>query len=153
MKVVFIDLDGVLVLEKWGTPNWDKSCINQFQRLVKETDTNLVLSSSWRHQPTLIYHFMELVGNLQIPIDSVIGMTPDIGLFKRDVEIEAFLDKRAHARMMLNPSGDYIKRWVILDDEPEFFNSPRCLNHLVLTNPKEGLTEDKCNEIISRLNS
>jgi hypothetical protein len=54
MKVLFLDIDGVLNgLGCFTQPNahWiEPDCVNVLNRVIKDTDCKLVLSSSWRYQ-------------------------------------------------------------------------------------------------------
>lgn len=76
MKVLFLDVDGVLNSATWfasqppmAVTEVDATAVRRIQRIVAQTGAKVVLSSSWRHQP-------ELVAQLRaagVPIDD---MTP-----------------------------------------------------------------------------
>jgi len=141
MKILFLDIDGVLVLEKWGTPNWTKSCISALKQIYDEhPNLKIVISSTWRKKPNLIHAFMNMLEENEMRFD-VIGMTSDIGLLQRDREVMKYLDDLASARLLLNVS-DYVKNWAVLDDAPEFFgNNIISEDRLLFVSRHQGLTD------------
>lgn len=150
MRVIFIDIDGVLVLKDWGTPNWNALSCNALKLLCTEVpDLKLVLSSTWRHKPALVYHFMAMLQEWRIQ-NEVIGMTPDIALFKRDVEIMEYINNLARSRIMLDVK-DYVTDYVAIDDAPEFFNNnvmrPK---HIMIIDRNIGFTQEHAQHLIKR---
>jgi histidinol phosphatase-like enzyme len=56
MKVIFLDIDGVLNCKKTPNPRKlpyivDKRLLRRFKQLLARTNAKVVLSSSWRAQP------------------------------------------------------------------------------------------------------
>jgi hypothetical protein len=56
MKVIFLDIDGVLNCDKTPNPRKfpylvDKKLLTRFKRLLDRTKAKVVLSSSWRCDP------------------------------------------------------------------------------------------------------
>lgn len=53
MKILFLDIDGVLNGHEWKPLSQSntirRSCIYQLNRVIRETDCKIVLSSSWRY--------------------------------------------------------------------------------------------------------
>lgn len=118
MKVVFLDIDGVLVTartlkERNGRYKVaEPKCIYALNHLTTITETGIVLSSSWRFCGE---NEMRVIFNLWGVYAPIMGMTPDltrkdaVGIYHgvaRGYEIQAYL-------------GDHpdIERFVILDDE------------------------------------
>ena len=130
MKVIFLDIDGVLTSD--ATPNprnfpyiVDSDLLDRFRKLVNKTGATVVLSSTWRVDP---------VGRLaaefyKIPFSDVCPDMPDA---PRCEEMEAWL--RSHPE---------VTRYVVLDDAND------CLDELPLFQPssKTGLTEELANGI------
>src|SRR3954453_4989022 len=104
MKVVFLDIDGVLNSD--ATPNprklpyvVDRKLLRRFKTLLKRTGAKAVLSSTWRYDPAGLFS----ARHAGIPF---IGTTPDMPRRPRREEVLAWL--AAHPR---------VKRYAIIDDE------------------------------------
>jgi hypothetical protein len=88
MKVIFLDIDGVLNHEKWYRKRhqeikmddvvshypfyeFDPESINQLNRIIDETGANVVISSTWRHGRTIeqLQEILEKVGFRGVIID------------------------------------------------------------------------------------
>ena len=151
IRLCFIDVDGVLVLQNWGTPYWDTCSVYQFKRFLKACpDVKLVLSSTWRTKPDLIYAFMNMIYADSFLNNEVIGMTPVINLLSRDEEIITYLNKLAEARLLLNIE-DYVKDWVAVDDAPEFYNKGLIKDtNIEFVNRSIGFTADLADKLIKR---
>lgn len=150
MKYLFLDIDGVLNHNKWYESErlkelsptfirweqecFDPECVQRVNRILKETDARLVVSSSWRLDLELP-HIFAAVG---LPIDFDTTHTGDC-YDTRGEEIEGFLEE--------NPCENY----VILDDDTDF-TEKQLKNHFVHCSNKEGLTEEKTNQAIKILN-
>lgn len=138
MKVIFLDIDGVLDTLDSG---WklDSVLIQRLKDVVEETDAKIVLSSSWKigckdaedfrkkmnHPPYLIDYRNELVMWL---IDNVDDVTDNRGP-ARGNEIQ---------RWIYNHKAD-IESYVILDDDSDMLDHQ--LFNFVQTDTYEGLTE------------
>lgn len=106
MKVIFLDIDGVLNCKLTPNPRnfpyvIDRRLLARLQALVKRTRAKVVLSSSWRLDP---------IGRLAakhygVPVYDV---CPDRPKSARCTEIHKWL--RAHPR---------VSRYVVIDDEDD----------------------------------
>ena len=125
MKVIFLDIDGVLNCDM--TPNArnfpyivDESLLARFRELIDRTGAYVVLSSTWRVDPIglLAAKFYE------VPFHDV---CPDMPGAPRCEELVVWL--RNHPK---------VTRYVVLDDDND------CLDELPLFQPssKTGLTAD-----------
>jgi hypothetical protein len=123
MKVIFLDIDGVLNCS--ATPNprklpyiVDKKLLKRFHKLLARTNAKVVLSSSWRCDP---------IGLLAAKYWGVpfIGVCPDKPKSPRGAEMLKWLSD--HPRFT---------RFAVIDDEDDG------LDHLPLFQPsqKTGLT-------------
>jgi hypothetical protein len=144
-RVVFLDFDGVLNGERFlqacsrdaklslaaGSMGIDAKAIALLNQLVARTDAQLVVSSSWRRQRSLIRLREELCERgLQ---GHVLDVTPLSGGLGRGGEIRAWLDENA------------VAGFVVLDDLPPSRGlEPRW----VQTNPVHGLTAADCDRAI-----
>jgi len=153
MKVIFLDVDGVLNYnacwkrkENWnqGWRVWDQECINQLNRIIKETGAKIVVSSDWRLSQD---SYDELEFNMGIT-GEFIGETqsliynPEIAC--RGDEIQLFLDDHKDE---LN-----IDRWIILDDVDDFGDTNLRRYFIQTSFDKLGLTKKCANRAIKMLN-
>lgn len=134
-KALFLDVDGVLNREGTkerirGYIGLDKELVELFLKWRTGKDIWLVLSSTWR-----LYGFMQqyLYDNGII----FISTTPSLS-FRGD-EIDAWLSENKH-----------ITNFAILDDNNWFHRHQ--LKHLVLTDPKLGVTEENLEQVDRILN-
>jgi len=144
MKVLFLDIDGVLnsayVIEKCGRGDIiDRTMVERVNRIVDATDCKIVISSTWR----LFYPLGVLSALLRVHglRDVLIGKTPDLdrSQYNRGDEIQAWLDTQP-----------CVEKFVILDDDSDMSD---VINHLVQTTFKEGLKDEHVDRAIAMLSS
>lgn len=139
MKIIFLDIDGVLNHQLWSsTDEFKKRCkrknkndvscwfcpqsVDYLNTIIKETDAKIVVSSSWRLGRT-IEELKKLLADNNI-IGEVIGKTPHL-LFKnlanyhysvpRGCEIKAWLE--THKSILEEKISK--AKYVILDDDSD----------------------------------
>ena len=142
MKVIFLDVDGVLncYLHKF-TPALEDAKIKLLKEIVDVTDAKIVLSSSWRENSNLKYKLVTKLAeyNLEIYDHTPIlwSGTP------RSREIERYIQSHYSE----------IEQFVILDDGD--FDEARLKavfpHHFIKTNIKYGLTSTKKDRAIKVL--
>ena len=154
MKIVFLDIDGVLntfeslrlCKESGGRPHthsgWSSACLTALERLLDTTDARVVISSVWRlvSKEHLImgYHFNHWLG------DRVVGHTKDLyspgeDRTLRGQEIQEWLDEHD------------VESYVILDDDSDMLDSQAPF--FVQTSMQTGLTEEHVDRAIAILGS
>lgn len=106
MKVIFLDIDGVLNCKKTPNPRKlpyvvDKKLLARLRRLLDRTGAKVVLSSSWRIDPVGLFA-AEYWG---VPF---IDVCPDMPKSARCKEVLAWLSK--HPK---------VTRYAIIDDEDD----------------------------------
>ena len=106
MKVIFLDVDGVLNCKKTANPRKlpyvvDRRLLARFKRLLDRTGAKVVLSSTWRYDPAGLFS----AKHWGIPF---IGITPDMPKRPRRDEIRAWLKK--HPK---------VTRFAVIDDEDD----------------------------------
>lgn len=143
MKVLFLDIDGVVCLHKdkdWDNEEeiFDAACCRKLQEIVSATGCKLVLSSSWRLFPESIRSMFRQLKPFGITRENFLGRTPLRG--ERGDEIMAYLKKRPQ-----------IETFVALDDE-RFYSRAFPQDRLILTRPESGITENVKNACIRKLN-
>ena len=186
MKVIFLDNDGVICLSNnWGSrhkkaakyfkrnpeaefaerpvevrlDNFDKKAISVLNKILEETEAEIVVSSDWKKHATL-----EDLGNYYISqgiIKKPIATTPDLDVFdwltyelfsgkgwserKRILEIKEYL--------RLNPNVD---KWVAVDDldmSNEYNGGYGLDNFVLVSRSSEGIKQMGIKEkIINFLN-
>ena len=146
MKVIFLDVDGVLnndfttTRTRGGAEFVDDYLIERLKRLIDVTGATVVMSSSWRYGLTCEKHhddFVELLERLEEHGVHVEDYTPTMNTAHKSIEIEHYL--------LDHPEID---SFVILDDdEIELFPE----QHVETLN-RYGLTDENVEEAITILN-
>jgi len=147
MKVIFLDIDGVLnsydgLIKRGGQGIMDIYYEHEtiLAWVLRHTQAKIVISSTWR-----VTHSMEKLKAAfhisSIP-DSIIGATPICRgeNLMRGQEIERFF---------LGIHSTRTENFVIIDDDNDM---PPYMDKLVLTDNDRGLTYENGLEIIRRLN-
>lgn len=147
MKIIFLDIDGVL-----NTCEYDKVAksfkihpdkIERLNSLLKETDSHIVLSSSWRyfvHNGSMNLHGLEwLFRTHGLEVGRLVDITPP--------------DKEDETR------GETITRWIkhhrsdkyihiesyCIIDDMSINNFLEHEDRFIHSNPQTGLTDGNCN--------
>lgn len=158
MKVIFLDVDGVLnsevsrEQERNNFDNWmehevSDMHINNLKKIVDATGAQIVLSSSWRfdHPKATGRDFIAdplmkiLDRKLKAVGLDIIDVTPDLRGKIRGAEIQDWLDRHSE-----------VERFVILDDDVDMMEEQKPF--FVNTTFKNGLTEEMANKAIEILN-
>lgn len=136
MKIIFLDIDGVLInssslLTPTDSYIPDSKCLRLLNGLIKRTEPRIVITSAWRIERTLV-ELQELLsgwGVEGIVLDKT-PTSPNSREEDRGFEIQLWLDDRKKNR------GD-VESFVILDDNNHM---PKLLDFLVQTKFEPGLT-------------
>jgi len=158
MIVVFLDFDGVLNStafqlslpeeQRGGVMGLDRAAIVRLNRLVQETEAEVVISSTWRHGRTV----QQLRTLLQEHgfVGTVRGRTPQWlekspgGLYsaeERGHEIQAWLNKA-------EDYGCFVDSFVILDDDSDMAH---LRDRLIKTEFATGLLDEHVDRAIAML--
>ena len=158
MKVIFLDVDGVLNSEmsrlradnnkNWMRNEVDFEHLKLLKKIVEETGAKIVLSSTWRlYHPKHTGGVRVTDGLVKVLVDkmaelnlSIMDVTPDFKGKKRGLEIQDWLDHHKE-----------IEKYIIIDDDTDML--PEQIPFFVNTTFKDGLTEDLSNKAILILNS
>lgn len=182
MKVIFLDIDGVLNCENayrsgecqyqewiWEDGrkdhyqrfcSWSKELLN---KLILQTGSKIVISSTWRHSGI---HFMRKVWELEQMEGEIIGITPSMRAkgfdIPRGMEIKYYLENDLNFRNInwcRDTQKEYmvksgIDNYIIIDDDSDMLYGQR--NHFVHVLPsprnKDGFNENYFNEALEKLN-
>lgn len=159
MKVIFLDIDGVLNSEEFFVEraqnyrydeyrkagcsprvsrqlcSLDNVAIANLNHLITQTGAKIVVSSTWRADDPELQEIFAIVG-----IPAYIGITPYTETRHRGLEINYWLDKHPE-----------VENYVILDDDNDMLNKQ--FEHFVQTDAyKRGLSLENVEQAIKILN-
>ena len=155
MNIIFLDVDGVLnstnhlmeLYKKYKKPfcgfdtPFDPNCLKNLNELVTQTNSKLVISSTWRKSTKGMKILLENLEKYELD-KSIIGCTP---IFNTNVtsgsEIKTYLSQFKEHQSKLN--------FIILDDESDM---DELLPHLIKTDENFGLTCENVKAAIKKLN-
>jgi hypothetical protein len=134
MKVIFLDIDGVLNCKKTSNPRKfpyvvDPKLLKRFLRLLERSGAKVVLTSTWRYDPAGLFS----AKHWGIPF---IDITPDMPKKARRNEVLSWL--KTHPK---------VKRYVVIDDEDDELDDLPLFQPSALT----GLTEEIVNGLVRYL--
>jgi hypothetical protein len=142
--ILFLDIDGVLNPDKTkGSSDFAADCVGHLKRLLHvRPETRIVFSTSWRLGFPLfalgwLWHHHEL------PLQTVIGRTPDIRNDMRGHEIRAWLGDATRL-----PPGSRVRRYAAVDDEVEPLLECLPVNTIFRCDPYHGLTRPVADRLI-----
>lgn len=146
MKVIFLDIDGVLnsvdywqregqrcaegfnyPTKRWWAAGIDPRCVRKLNRLIRDTGAKVIVSSTWRHGATL--DFLQEILEMRGFRGEVIGKTPHLSGRPRCAEITMWLATYDEVPP--------VEAYVILDDDVDAEIS----SHYVKTSNQVGLTD------------
>lgn len=138
MKVLFLDVDGVLNTYKTGgIYTLNKKKLKLLQEIVEKTQCKIVLSSTWRKDD---YAFRRLLRVLRYRGMTIFSITPVILSGPRGAEIGLWLTEN---------SG--VERYAIVDDDGDMLDNQ--LRNFFQTDGDYGLTPTITYRIIYHLNT
>jgi hypothetical protein len=160
MKVIFLDIDGVLVtnrylsgLEQQALPWRDAhghalfcpKCVANLETLIRRTGAAVVLSSSWRYQLKDAAGITAFFGSRGVQID-IIDRTPRVDLPGNEISRWASRGHEIKAWLEANPQ---VMRYCILDDDPYIL--PEQHPFWVRTTWQYGFTRSKLEKAVGIL--
>lgn len=172
MKVLFLDIDGVLNGHEFDDEaqscNINRACVKRLSRVVRETGCKIVLSSAWRYmihggQMTMLgFSYMMRTHGLSAFGNGSMGGSLFIGLTRKDDDRydPTMLDEDERAKQC----RDWLDWWngggrsvlpgaivafAAIDDEDHKFS----LHGIpaVITDGKTGMTDDDASKLIALL--
>lgn len=134
MKIIFLDIDGVL--NKSDKDSIDQELLSILKTIIKETNAKIVLSSTRRLYKDSKAIVKKTLGKKDIKI---LSCTPKVGDSKnRSLEIKEWLKKHSN-----------IKNYAIIDNRKDagFYMQ----DNFFKTDPKVGLTYEIAEKIVDHL--
>mmetsp|Transcript_8993 Transcript_8993/g.29545 ORF Transcript_8993/g.29545 Transcript_8993/m.29545 type:complete len:290 (+) Transcript_8993:73-942(+) len=156
MKVIFLDIDGVVCCSTPGVIEPDK--VENLKSIVKQSGAQIVLSSNWRHTKQARMEVKRVLSRHGIG-EAIIGRTPQIGTpwsAARPKEITKWIDDH-NARVRAGeapPNLGMVEHFVALDDRPliQELGGQAMQGHFVQTNFRRGLTKALADAAVRVLN-
>lgn len=141
MKVIFLDIDGVLNThydyEKNGFDYLNPELIKILKKIIVETNCEIVLSSTWRLCSSDFSFVKQILSCENIEITDI---TPHLNQSPRSEEIKSWLSYNPH-----------VQKFAIIDDEKSAgYNFEESFFE---TDYKKGLTTKIAENIIEHLNN
>lgn len=166
MKVIFLDIDGVLNYTKWYTDDrnpgnlygqegdLDPLCIDRVIRICEETGAKVIISSDWRIS---WYGTQIRLGRMGLDENFVVDKTPEFiwrhlskhDYFNEDYEETYDYSRGAEVDAWLAAHPECIN-FVIIDDRTDFTDKQK--EHFVHVDSMWGLTDDHVKLAINILN-
>lgn len=153
MRVIFLDIDGVLNSEEWDRYVQSftygarfNSCyllsqemILRLQNVVFQTNAEIVLTSSWRTNERAMSALTRQLSLYHLPI--------------RDTTVSYAYGSRADEVKLWIEAHSNITSYAIVDDYDDGFSNDEVLAaHFVQTTSAQGLTSEKAEKIVEILN-
>lgn len=142
MKIIFLDFDGVLVLEA-DFRKAQRRCVEQLNRITNATGAKIVVSSTWR----LLHGDCKDLLKLWGVTGEVIGHTPTEPTSKGGI-IEVHRSRGGEIQHWILENG-FAGDFVVIDDEITSFLPDRQVG----TDFRHGLTEERADLAIAILNN
>ena len=152
MRVIFLDIDGVLNSEEWDRYVQSftygarfNSCyllsqemILRLQNVIFQTNAEIVLTSSWRTNDRAMCALTRQLSLYHLPI--------------RDTTVSYAYGSRADEVKLWLESHSNVTSYAIVDDYDDGFSNDKVLvTHFVQTNYFQGLTSEEAEKIIEIL--
>jgi hypothetical protein len=144
LDILFLDVDGVLNPDNASHPHvFAPECVGHLRRILAHNpQIHVVFSTTWRiGLPFFVLGW--LWRQHQLPLERVIGRTPDIHIDQRGEEIRKWLQDAP-----LRSKEHRVRRFAVLDDEPEPIIKVIPAQNVVACDPWEGLTGDQAERVI-----
>mmetsp|Transcript_17832 Transcript_17832/g.40078 ORF Transcript_17832/g.40078 Transcript_17832/m.40078 type:complete len:296 (+) Transcript_17832:152-1039(+) len=147
MKLIFLDIDGVLVTHRHGV--FEEGLLMNLKRIVDITGADIVLSSDWRRHPSARLEAKRVLNAVGL---NFIACTPCMSAFLAQRPTEIMQWKRDHSK---RADAERISHWVVIDDRPllEERHGNYLRGHFAQTQPMRGLTDavvDECCRILTQ---
>ena len=136
MKIIFLDIDGVLAIPRTRFKTFAPECTDALKTILQSTGAKIVISSTWRklHSTAELDAMFVMYG---FPIGSIIDSTPNSPNGVRGAEISSWLH------------GRDVEDYIVIDDED--FDIKEYTDRIVNTKFKIGLTSEDADKAIKML--
>ena len=161
-KIVFLDIDGVLNPKWWDNRKpsdrygclFDSKTITNLERIIKETEADIVISSSWKEMGL---SFMQNMWKDRKLPGKVIDITPSymsdemlLNADLNDTDIDSLYIRGLEIKGWLALHATDVSNYVIIDDMDDILSEQQ--NHFVCIDPEKGITDFDAKVAIMLLN-
>lgn len=160
MRLLFLDIDGVLNSDLWYQQqkeasttgllqHLDPRCVKQLNKVLEKTQAKVVISSNWRkrYSKTVIENALISAGFK----GHILAVTPDLTSHNQDlVRGNEILKWCRENESLLGCRYQHYTSYAILDDNNDMLYWHR--NHFFQTDRYCGLTPTKAAEVIQHFN-
>lgn len=146
MKIIFLDIDGVLNIfnrhkDRWGYL-FDEYVVNNLQYLIDNTGAKIIISSNWKNFG--IQFLKDMWKDRKLP-GEIITATPS------DAFITGFSDIVRGVEIKNSIIDNQISNYIIIDDKTDIL--PEQHPRFIKCDENTGLTRELANKAIQLLNS
>lgn len=146
MKILFLDVDGVLNSHKTGGRYaLKRACLKRLEKIVKETGCDIVLSSTWRKDAYALKRLRRVLKYRNIFIKDITPDFSDVHHLVRGDEIHEWM-----VRHLTRAEWGTIKI-AILDDDSDMLDFQ--LKDFFQTDGEYGMTDTIAYRVIYHLNN
>lgn len=161
MKVIFLDIDGVLNVycqsrDKWGCL-FHQHLVENLRWIIEKTGAKIVISSTWRYDGLEVMKQMWLDRGLPGDVIDITPSTQDV-VENSDIEFYDLVDRGHEIKLWLDNNS--VDNWCIIDDDNDFL--PNQMDNFVRTSNNEdhpdcvdmgyGLTKICAERVVEILN-
>jgi hypothetical protein len=154
MKVIFLDIDGVLNNEQTNAKSPDgyigigNTLLKRLSSIVKETNARIVLSSTWKSEWDKNESLCSNDGKYMVKKFRQLGLL----VFDKIEDIDNSLSTRGAAIMKYLEYHSEVEEWVVIDDDEfDFAKYPEIMDRFVHTDHLKGLVEEDVKKAIELL--
>lgn len=154
MKVIFLDIDGVLnnyqtmALTPDGYTGINNGLLKRLSMIVKETNARIVLSSTWKSDWDKDENLCSNDGKYMVKKFKQLNLL----IFDKIEDINDSLSMRGASIMKYLENHPEVEEWVVIDDDEfDFAKYPNIMDRFVHTDHEKGLTDENVNQAISLL--
>lgn len=154
MKVIFLDIDGVLNNCKTSSKTPDgyigigNTLLKRLSNIVKATNARIVLSSTWKSEWDKNETLCTNDGKYMVNKFRQLGLL----IFDKIEDVDGSLCMRGASIMKYLKSRNDIEDWVVIDDDEfDFAKYPDIMDRFVHTDNEKGLTDENVSQAISLL--
>ena len=148
VDIIFLDIDGVLIPDNQERRDiFDSECVKQLRRILEDCPTTHVVFSTSKRLEFSFFKMGWLWRLFDLPLERAIARTPASRTRHRGEEIGLWL---AEAPRLMPKSP--VRRYAVLDDEPESILEKIPDQHVFSCNPEQGLTKVVADRVIRHFN-
>lgn len=139
MKVIFLDIDGVMITNLSSKRGFNPTCVENLNQIIQQTGASIVVSSTYRQMGFSLLKEWFKANGIE---EGLIGITPITSYRTRGEEIKQYIEEA-----QLDPSLT-VDQFVIIDDYDDMSD---LLPYLIQTDGKIGLDSNTRDKAIQML--